>query len=363
MPEALDDLTTARLDQLNQLESLYAQTKSSNSILRSEIQSLQTKLSTAHASVSSLTETNSSLQSQLSTLESSVASREEAVRNESKAALARSEAELEKHVKRIDDLEQELFELSGEVAAGRHVPPGKRILEMKENPEREWFDSRRQVVETLKKENEGLVKRLGVLEKQVQVLTASGGDAAVAVGDEEEADPLIPRSSLDTILLEKADLAERLEVAEKRIARLQKVFAAKTDEFKACLASILGVKLAFYHSGHIRVTSVFDLDTQLMFAPPEEDGKGKKKKALLDEKDLEGGMREMKLVSVGEGTVGGKGKEAKEREEDLKNMIDYWVKREQCMPGLMASVTLEAIEKMKREGRTMGDWGMKITAD
>ncbi|THU84022.1 hypothetical protein K435DRAFT_971348 [Dendrothele bispora CBS 962.96] len=367
----VDDLTAARLARLDQLESMYTQAKSSNSSLRSEIQTLQTKLDKALSELGNLKQENTSLQSRITSLKSEVVSREEAATANSKAALSAAQEEIQTHLKKIDELEQELFELTGEMAAGRHVPPGVRVLEMKENPAKQWFDSRAEVVEQLKKENEELLKRLGVLEKKVK-LSGDDGDGQTADGQtadgneetqkQEDSGTLVPRSSLDTLLLEKQDLTTRLDKAEKRNERLRKVFSAKTEEFKACLASILGVKLAFYQSGEIRVTSIFDLDTQLMFAPPSAEEK-KKRKVLLDEKDLEGGTREMKLVSVGEGTAGGKGKEASERAEDLSNMINYWVRTEACVPGLMASVTLEAIEKMKREGRSMGDWGMTITAD
>lgn len=51
----------------------------------------------------------------------------------------------------------------------------------------------------------------------------------------------------------------------------------------------------------------------------------------------------MKLVATGEGGP-----------EELPQLMRYWVEQEQCIPGFLASVTLECYEKMKREGGVVG---------
>ena len=50
------------------------------------------------------------------------------------------------------------------------------------------------------------------------------------------------------------------------------------------------------------------------------------------------GMR-MQLVGQGEGGP-----------QDLPNLMHYWIEKEQCIPGFMASITLESWEKHKSEG-------------
>ena len=100
-----------------------------------------------------------------------------------------------------------------------------------------------------------------------------------------------------------------------------KVFSAKSEEFKEAIASILGVKLAFYPNGQVRVTSQFDLNAAFVFQP-----------AGKDE-----GMR-MQLVAQGDGGP-----------QDLPQLMHYWVEQEQCIPGFLASVTLECYEKQKNE--------------
>jgi mitotic spindle assembly checkpoint protein MAD1 len=43
---------------------------------------------------------------------------------------------------KIEELEQTLFELRGEIGAGRHVPPGVRVLSLSANPAQDWADLR-----------------------------------------------------------------------------------------------------------------------------------------------------------------------------------------------------------------------------
>ena len=49
-------------------------------------------------------------------------------------ALQEAETESEKQLERIEELEQTLFELQGEIGAGRHLPPGVRVLSLRDNP-------------------------------------------------------------------------------------------------------------------------------------------------------------------------------------------------------------------------------------
>ena len=107
------------------------------------------------------------------------------------------------------------------------------------------------------------------------------------------------------------------------------MFSAKTDEFKEAIASILGVKLAFYPNGQVRVTSQFDLNAAFVFQPA-------KSLSSSQTRGTEG--MTMQLVAQGEGGP-----------EDLPQLMRYWVEQEQCIPGFLASVTLECYEKMKNQ--------------
>ena len=73
----------------------------------------------------------------------------------------------------------------------------------------------------------------------------------------------MPRPSWAAVCEEMAELKQR----DKRMLRLQQVFAAKTTEFREALSAILGVKLAFYDNGQVRVTLQYDLGAASVFQP------------------------------------------------------------------------------------------------
>ena len=118
-------------------------------------------------------------------------------------------SELDQHLAKIEELEQTLFELSGEIAGGRHVPPKTRVLCLKENPDQQWVDLRQAAMDRLKSENEALLKRLKDLE-----------DTGVRL---EGAEDLVPRESWDQVVREKQDLEGEVKQKEKRLLRLQQV--------------------------------------------------------------------------------------------------------------------------------------------
>jgi mitotic spindle assembly checkpoint protein MAD1 len=123
-------------------------------------------------------------------------------------------SETKRHLDKIEELEQTLFELRGEIAGGRHVPPGVRILSLKENPEQQWFDLRQATMGQLKSENQALMKRLKILEE-------SGGRPLA--GQEQAGKDLVPRESWELVIKEKGDLEELVKQKEKRLLRLQQV--------------------------------------------------------------------------------------------------------------------------------------------
>ncbi|KAH6874813.1 hypothetical protein BKA70DRAFT_1479959 [Coprinopsis sp. MPI-PUGE-AT-0042] len=60
----------------------------------------------------------------------------------SRKPIAEHEQEINAQATKIDQPEQALFNLSAEIAGGRHVPPKTRILCMPENPDQAWADLR-----------------------------------------------------------------------------------------------------------------------------------------------------------------------------------------------------------------------------
>ena len=55
-------------------------------------------------------------------------------------------------------------------------------------------------------------------------------------------------------------------------------------------------------------------------------------------KDHQGAAR-MQLIAKGDGGP-----------QDLPNLMHFWIENEQCIPGFLASVTLECYDKSKQEG-------------
>jgi mitotic spindle assembly checkpoint protein MAD1 len=233
------------------------------------------------------------------------------------SALEKKEEEAEKDSEKIEQLEQTLFELRGEIGAGRHVPPGVRVLSLCANPAQNWSDLRQAALDRLKAENGALLQRLSALEQS----------KSSSASDDEQ---LVPRASWAAVCEEKAQLEAELKQRDKRMLRLRQVFAAKTAEFREALSAILGVKLAFYDNGQVRVTSQYDLGAAFVFQPAPKDGGGA------------GGAR-MQLVAQGEGGP-----------QELPQLMRNWVEMEQSIPCFLASVTLECYDKWKHEQQTGG---------
>lgn len=111
-------------------------------------------------------------------------------------------------------MEQTLFELRGKIGAGNHVPPGMRVLCLRDNPAQRWNDLRQSVMDRLKSENGALIKRLRDLESSGVVDTQAG----TSRGEE-----LVPRESWEVLHKEKEELEEVVKQKEKRLLRLQQV--------------------------------------------------------------------------------------------------------------------------------------------
>lgn len=138
--------------------------------------------------------------------------------------LKTSETEIAAHLAQIEDLEQTLFELRGEIAGGRHVPPGVRILSLKDNPEQQWVDLRQAAMDRLRGENEALMRRLREVEEMVQAQAPApnGGDVA-QMEQPPGRDDLVPRQSWEIVNREKTELEEVVRQKEKRLLRLKQV--------------------------------------------------------------------------------------------------------------------------------------------
>ena len=249
---------------------------------------------------------------------------------------------MEKDSEKIEELEQTLFELRGEIGAGRHVPPGVRVLSLSANPAQEWADLRQAALDRLKEENAALLQRLTTLSSSSTSASnpnpnsnsnpdpSTDTNTTAKTAAEEE---LVPRASWLAVCEQKTQLENELRQKEKRMLRLRQVFTAKTAEFREALSAILGVKLAFYDNGQVRVTSQYDLGAAFVFQPAKaSSGAGE------GEGEGAGTGARMQLVAQGEGGP-----------QELPQLMRNWVEVEQSIPCFLASVTLECYDKWKRE--------------
>jgi mitotic spindle assembly checkpoint protein MAD1 len=104
------------------------------------------------------------------------------------------------------------------MGGGRHIPPGTRVVCLRDNPAQRWADTRAEVLERLKRENEALLRRLGEVEKRVGV-----GAGEMDVDSEEGGGKFVPRESYEGLKAEKQELEEVVKQKEKRLLRLQQV--------------------------------------------------------------------------------------------------------------------------------------------
>ncbi len=127
--------------------------------------------------------------------------------------LKEAEEQTEKHLEQIEELEQTLFELRGEIGAGRHLPPGVRVLSLRDNPAQQWEDLSKAAMDRLRSENEALMKRLQELEES----------GVRGTGQDPNTEELVPRASWVAVNDDKLRLQEELKQKEKRLLRLQQV--------------------------------------------------------------------------------------------------------------------------------------------
>ncbi|KAJ7777883.1 spindle assembly checkpoint component Mad1 [Mycena maculata] len=288
----------ARAEQMQQLEALLESYKSTNLRLTQLLNEAGTR------------EPISVAEERKRELEKERAARLEA-REALDAALSKSQAQLDE----IEKLEQELFELGGEIAGGRHIPPGVRVLSFRDTPDLQLRDNpetRQAEMDRMKEENAALIHRIEELQK---------GGARVEHGT-NSGEHLIPKKSLDAVCKERDELQGMLQQKETRLKRLKEVFSSKAEEFKESIAALLGVKLAFFPSGQVRVTSLYDLSATFVFKPSSS------------------GAADMQLMAQGEGGP-----------EDLPQIITHWITEEQCIPGFLASVTMELYDRWKQRER------------
>ncbi|KAG8737702.1 coiled-coil domain-containing protein mad1 [Ceratobasidium sp. 414] len=238
--------------------------------------------------------------------------REREKREKAEEEIAELTAQVEAHEQSIETLEQALFELRGEVAAGTQVQPGTRILQLADNPEARWFAMRGEEVGRMREEITALRGRVAA---GGQIQQSSGGDD-------------VPKETYENLQREKEELEEVVKQKEKRLLRLKSVFQSKAVEFRDSISSLLGYKLHF-EPKHVRLTSVYDRDIDLKFAS--------------------GGGNQ---ASMGPIRIGG-GQNKEDIEAQVLELKTLWVDQKQNVPCFLANLTLYAYERAEMG---LSDW-------
>lgn len=112
----------------------------------------------------------------------------------------------------------------------------------------------------------------------------------------------------------------------------------KAEEFKSAVSSIMGLKVAFYGNGQVRVTSQYDLNVSFIFQPSKAPQNPVKASQNANGSGNDEDSMSMTLVAQGEGGP-----------QELPQMMRNWIEIEHSIPCFMASVTLECYDKWKAE--------------
>ncbi|ELU40577.1 MAD domain-containing protein [Rhizoctonia solani AG-1 IA] len=239
--------------------------------------------------------------------------REREKREKVEEEMAELTKQIEAHEETIEQLEQTLFELRGEIAAGTHDEPGTRTLQLADNPEARWFAMREEEVGRMKEEIN--VLRARITEGGSGVATAAdGGDG-------------VPRETYENLQREKEELEEVVKQKEKRLLRLKSV--RDSIMIEDSISSLLGYKLHF-EPKHVRLTSVYDRDIDLKFAS--------------------GGGNQAVMGPI---RIGGGAQNKEEIETQVLELKSIWVDQKQNVPCFLAQLTMYAYERAEMG---LSDW-------
>ncbi|KZO91930.1 MAD-domain-containing protein [Calocera viscosa TUFC12733] len=229
-------------------------------------------------------------------------------KEEVQAELTAAHAALEQAEELKDGLEQRLFDLGEKIGQGLHVPPGEKVLQMTSNPVSDHFAVRAEQLDALRAERDALLSK-------------------------QKSEGWVPSESWAAVQREKESLLDEAKQREKRMLRLKQVFAAKATEFREAVTSILGYKLNFSGNGRVRLTSIYDPGTALVF----------------QSSDDESNTGSMRLIGVGERAEQGEMAEG----EGISGALEFWVRQRGSIPCFLSQLTIECFEKTPT-GRSAG---------
>lgn len=231
----------------------------------------------------------------------------------------------------LEALDIQLDALKHALGRGEYNPETTKVLSLRDNPADMDFAIRTETLDRLKEENRVLLEKLEEAEKQAALRpTSSSPVIKLAPAHVHDGDS-VPKQTYLNLQAENEELQGKIEQGEKARNRLREVFQKTARELREACKSLLGYTLEPVENGRMKLTTVFGgSDYQLVFGPGQSTVKG----------------QQGKLQLVG-------GNEAFITSPRVQQGLHFWVAERGCLPGFLASMTLELFEESTR-GRTVG---------
>ncbi|EOO01192.1 putative spindle assembly checkpoint component mad1 protein [Phaeoacremonium minimum UCRPA7] len=259
------------------------------------------------------------LHSELSSLESSSASpaqpavgskrsrTDDSEEHEQLGQLARKNRKLQEEIASLQSkhrLAQKELSVAQEQLAAAKKSGEVRILSLRSNPTSDFEAIKTETLKALKTENRELLAQI------------QGSPATY---------PVVPVSSLIAAQGEIEEAKRETASAKKSAQRLKEVWSRKSAEFKEAVFSALGWHVTFMPNGKMRVESIYH-------------------PSRTDE-------HENSIVFDGEkGTMKVGGGPRSAFAQRIGDNIKYWVREKECIPGFLASLTLEFFDEQTAAG-------------
>ncbi|KIW12509.1 hypothetical protein PV08_09786 [Exophiala spinifera] len=183
-----------------------------------------------------------------------------------------------------------------------------RILELRNNPTAQAETIKMTTLRTLKEENAGLLAQLR--------------------GEDLQGVKVVPVSTVDALKLDLKDMEMVVAEKEKRMRRQREIWTQKAAEFRDVIASVLGYKVNFLPNGKAKVSSMYYGRTQT--ADEDSDEEDDEHHIVFD-----GDNGTMKISGGPDGAFG----------EEIRDLVNFWVKEKKQIPCFLAAMTLEFYEK------------------
>jgi mitotic spindle assembly checkpoint protein MAD1 len=230
----------------------------------------------------------------------------------------------------LESLDLQIDGLKHALGRGEYNPATTKVLSLRDNPADIDYAIRTETLDRLKEENKVLLEKLQEAEKSAQHGTASTALAASVQSASVDVDT-VPKQTYINLQAENEELQAKIEQGEKARMRLREIFQKTARELREACKSLLGYAVEPVENGRMKLTTVFGgNDYQLVFGPGQSNTKGTAGKLQL---------------------VGGN--EAFITSPRVQQGLHFWVAERGCLPGFLASMTLELFEESTR-GRTVG---------